>query len=234
MMKEDEALENIYKLLIIEDDKDMASVLKNLLVKWGFDTVICKDFDNILKIFEQEKPHIILMDINIPSFDGFYWCKKIREISSVPIIFCSSRNNNMDIVMAINNGGDDYIQKPFDSYVLVAKLQAIIRRTYEYRILDTQLIECNDVILNLNDTKVYYENESLELTKNEFKIIKTLMENKGKVVTRDHLMRQLWNDDIYVNENTLTVNINRLRNRIEGIGLYNFIVTKKGMGYIIQ
>ncbi len=174
------------------------------------------------------------MDINIPSFDGFYWCKKIREISSVPIIFCSSRNSNMDIVMAINNGGDDYIQKPFDSHVLVAKLQAIIRRTYEYRTTESQLIESNDVILNLNDTKIYYQDQSLELTKNEFRILKTLMENKGEVVSRDNLMRRLWNDDIYVNENTLTVNINRLRNRLEGINVYDFILTKKGMGYIIQ
>lgn len=227
-------MENTYKLLIVEDDKDMADVLQNLLIKWRFDTVICRDFDDILRVFEEEEPHIILMDINIPSFDGFYWCKKIREISSVPIIFCSSRSSNMDIVMAINNGGDDYIQKPFDSHVLVAKLQAIIRRTYEYNRLDAQLMECNGVILNLDDTTINYQTESLELTKNEFKILKTLMENKGKVVTRDSLMRQLWDDDIYVNENTLTVNINRLRNRLEGIGVEDFISTKKGMGYIIQ
>ncbi|MDW7614146.1 response regulator transcription factor [Peribacillus simplex] len=227
-------LENTYKLLIVEDDKDMAEVLQKLLIKWRFDTVICRDFDDILRIFEEEEPHIILMDINIPSFDGFYWCKKIREISSVPIIFCSSRSSNMDIVMAINNGGDDYIQKPFDSHVLVAKLQAIIRRTYEYNRLDAQLMECNGAILNLDDTTINYQTESLELTKNEFKILKTLMENRGKVVTRDSLMRQLWDDDIYVNENTLTVNINRLRNRLEGIGVEDFISTKKGMGYIIQ
>ncbi|AOM03752.1 response regulator transcription factor [Bacillus cereus] len=227
-------MENTYKLLIIEDDKDMAQALQNVLVKWKFETVICRDFDNILTIFGNEEPHIVLMDINIPSFDGFYWCKKIREISSVPIIFCSSRNSNMDIVMAINNGGDDYIQKPFDSHVLVAKLQAIIRRTYEYRTTESQLIESNDVILNLNDTKIYYQDQSLELTKNEFRILKTLMENKGEVVSRDNLMRRLWNDDIYVNENTLTVNINRLRNRLEGINVYDFILTKKGMGYIIQ
>ncbi|ABS72637.1 response regulator transcription factor [Bacillus velezensis] len=227
-------MDNIYKLLIIEDDKDMAKALQNLLVKWNFETVICGDFDNILSIYEKEEPHIILLDINIPSFDGFYWCKKIREVSSAPIIFCSSRNSNMDIVMAINNGGDDYIQKPFDSHVLVAKLQAIIRRTYEYITAESHLIESNNVILNLNDAKIYFQDQSLELTKNEFKILKTLMENKGKVVSRDNLMRQLWNDDIYVNENTLTVNINRLRNRLEGINVDDFILTKKGMGYIIQ
>ncbi|MGP7816472.1 response regulator transcription factor [Niallia sp. 01092] len=227
-------MNHIYKLLIIEDDKDLANVIKNILVKWRFDTIICEDFDNILKTFEEEKPHIILMDINIPGLDGFYWCKKIREYSNVPIIFCSSRDSNLDIVMAISNGGDDYIQKPFDSHVLVAKLQAIMRRTYEYKTLENQLIECHDVILNLHDTTIHYQNERLELTKNEFKILKTLMENKGKVVTRDSLMKQLWNDDVYVNENTLTVNLNRLRNRLGEIGVQNIIQTKKGMGYIIQ
>ncbi|MED3961499.1 response regulator transcription factor [Niallia taxi] len=230
---EGENLEGIYKLLIIEDDKDMAKALQNLLVKWNFNTVICNDFANVLTIFEKEEPDIVLMDINIPSYDGFYWCKKIRDVSSVPIIFCSSRNSNMDIIMAINNGGDDYIQKPFDSHVLVVKLQAIIRRTYEYITTESQLIKSNDVILNLNDTKLYYQDKSLELTKNEFKILKTLMENKGKIVSRDNLMKQLWNDDIYVNENTLTVNINRLRNRLECINVHDFILTKKGMGYII-
>ncbi|GAA0422357.1 response regulator transcription factor [Virgibacillus sp. AGTR] len=227
-------LKGVYKLLIIEDDENMANVLKTLLEKWNFHTMVCNDFENILKVFEKEEPHIILMDINIPSFDGFYWCKKIREISSVPIIFCSSRNSNMDIVMAINNGGDDYIQKPFDSYVLVAKLQAIIRRTYEYKSDSNQIIECKQVILNLSDTAVYHQDQRVELTKNEFEILKTLMENKGKVVTRDRLMKKLWDDDIYVNENTLTVNINRLRSRLEDIGVVNYIVTKRGMGYIIQ
>ncbi|MGM0942078.1 MAG: response regulator transcription factor [Bacillota bacterium] len=227
-------MKGVYKLLIIEDDENMANVLKTLLEKWNFHTMVCNDFENILKVFEKEEPHIILMDINIPSFDGFYWCKKIREISSVPIIFCSSRNSNMDIVMAINNGGDDYIQKPFDSYVLVAKLQAIIRRTYEYKSDSNQIIECKQVILNLSDTAVYHQDQRVELTKNEFEILKTLMENKGKVVTRDRLMKKLWDDDIYVNENTLTVNINRLRSRLEDIGVVNYIVTKRGMGYIIQ
>ena len=226
-------MSNIYKLFIIEDDKDMAEAMKKLLMKWGFDTVICEDFENIMKIFKEADPHIILMDINIPTFDGFYWCSKIREISKVPIIFVSSRDSNMDIVMAINNGGDDYIQKPFDSSVLVAKLQAVIRRTYEYRTFETQVIECNNLILNINDTTAHYGNESLELTKNEFQILKILMESQGKVVSRGNLMKQLWNDDMYVNENTLTVNINRLRKRLEDIGASDFINTKKGMGYII-
>ncbi|KPV57049.1 transcriptional regulator [Paenibacillus sp. A3] len=223
----------MYNLLIIEDDKDLADAMRKLLIKWGYHAVVCEDFENMMKSFEAAEPHIVLMDINIPAFDGFYWCKKIREVSSVPIVFVSSRDSSMDIVMAMNNGGDDYIQKPFDSHVLVAKLQAIIRRTYEYRTVETQLIECSQVILNLNDTKLYYGEACLDLTKNEFRTLKTLMENKGKVVSRESLMKQLWNDDLYVNENTLTVNMNRLRKKLEDIGVGDFIHTKKGMGYII-
>ncbi|WP_426454017.1 response regulator transcription factor [Paenibacillus sp. S-38] len=224
----------MYNVLIIEDDKDMAEAMRKLLVNWGYQaSVICEEFEQIWKPFEAAEPHIVLLDINIPAFDGFYWCRKIREVSSVPIVFVSSRDSSMDIVMAMNSGGDDYIQKPFDAHVLVAKLQAIIRRTYEYRTAETQLIECSQVILNLNDTKLYYGEESLELTKNEFRMLRTLMENRGRVVTRESLMKQLWNDDLYVNENTLTVNMNRLRKRLEEIGVGDWIQTKKGMGYLI-
>ncbi|MGF7030698.1 DNA-binding response OmpR family regulator [Paenibacillus mucilaginosus] len=224
----------MYNVLIIEDDKDMAEAMRKLLVNWGYQaSVICEGFEQIWKPFEAAEPHIVLLDINIPAFDGFYWCRKIREVSSVPIVFVSSRDSAMDIVMAMNSGGDDYIQKPFDAHVLVAKLQAIIRRTYEYRTAETQLIECSQVILNLNDTKLYYAEECLELTKNEFRMLRTLMENRGRVVTRESLMKQLWNDDLYVNENTLTVNMNRLRKRLEEIGVGDWIQTKKGMGYLI-
>ncbi len=224
---------NIYKVLIIEDDINMAEVMKKLLEKWGFNSTICEDFENVINTFKKVEPHIILMDINISTYDGFYWCKKIREISSVPVIFVSSRDSSMDIVMAVNNGGDDYIQKPFDSSVLIAKLQAIIRRTYEYRAHEAQIMECSNVVLSIKDATVHYKDKSSELTRNEFKILQTLMDNKGKLVSRESLMKQLWNDDIYVNENTLTVNINRLRKRLEDIGVNDFINTKKGMGYII-
>lgn len=226
-------MNDTYRVLIIEDDRNMAEAMGRILGKWGFSTDICDDFLNILNIFKETQPHIILMDINIPAFDGFYWCKKIRELSNVPILFVSSRDSSMDIVMAINNGGDDFIQKPFDGKVLIAKLQAVIRRTYEYRIYDTQIIECNNLILNVNDTIVHYGDNNVELTRNEFRILKTLMENRGKVVSRRNLMKQLWDDDIYINENTLTVNINRLRKKLEDIGAKDYISTKKGMGYII-
>ncbi|WP_159882309.1 response regulator transcription factor [Paenibacillus puerhi] len=224
---------NKYNLLIIEDDKDLADAMRKLLDKWGYHIAICEDFEYIMKCFNEVEPHIVLLDINIPAFDGFYWCKKIREVSKVPIVFVTSRDSNMDIVMAMNSGGDDYIQKPFDSHVLVAKLQAIIRRTYEYQTVETSLIEYNQVILNLNDTKLYFGEKNVELTKNEFRILKTMMENNGKVVSRDSLMKQLWDDDLYVNENTLTVNMNRLRKKLEELGVYDFIQTKKGMGYLV-
>ncbi|MCB2342600.1 response regulator transcription factor [Clostridium estertheticum] len=224
---------NTYKLLIIEDDKNMCEVLSNILSKWGFEVTVCEDFEKIIECFKECEPKVVLMDINLPICDGFYWCKNIRKISKIPIIFVSSRDSNMDIVMAINNGGDDYIQKPFDLNVLIAKIQAIIRRTYEYKNEEARVLKCDDLLLNLDNTTLLYNENSLELTKNEMLILQTLMENKGKGVSRSKLMKKLWDDDIYVNENTLTVNINRLRNRLEQVGIKDLIITQKGIGYII-
>ncbi|MBU3186760.1 response regulator transcription factor [Clostridium estertheticum] len=224
---------NTYKLLIIEDDKNMCEVLSNILSKWGFEVTVCEDFEKIIECFKECEPKVVLMDINLPICDGFYWCKNIRKISKIPIIFVSSRDSNMDIVMAINNGGDDYIQKPFDSNVLIAKIQAIIRRTYEYKNEEARVLKCDDLLLNLDNTTLLYNENYLELTKNEMLILQTLMENKGKGVSRSKLMKKLWDDDIYVNENTLTVNINRLRNRLEQVGIKDLIITQKGIGYII-
>jgi DNA-binding response OmpR family regulator len=223
----------VYRIFLVEDDKMLSEEIMKLLMQWGFQISVAEAFDNLLDEFIKVQPHIVLMDINIPSFDGFYWCKKIRGISGVPIIYVSSRDSNMDIIMGMNSGGDDYIQKPFDNGILVAKLQAMIRRTYEYGGQDLHVIVCQGLSLNLNDTFVTYEDQSIELTKNEFKIIKLLIENEGKVVTRQALMKSLWNDEVYVNENTLTVNVNRLRMKLEDLGLKDFITTKKGMGYII-
>lgn len=221
-----------YRIFLVEDDEMLREEIINLLIKWGFEIKGAEEFHNILDECIKFHPHVVLMDVNIPSFDGFYWCKKIREISSVPIIYISSRDSSMDIIMGMNNGGDDYIQKPFDNTVLVAKIQAIIRRTYEYA-HKSQFVECNGVILNLDDTSITYKDKSYELTKNEFKILKLLIENRGKVVSRQALMRSLWDDEVYVNENTLTVNVNRVRTKLEELGLKDFITTKKGMGYII-
>ncbi len=222
-----------YRIFLVEDDKMLQEEIISLLNKWGFETVTVNKFDSILDEFLRNQPHVVLMDINIPYFDGFYWCKEIRKISSVPIIYLSSRNSNMDIIMGMNNGGDDYIQKPFNNGVLIAKLQAVIRRTYEYASYSSKTIGCRGVILNLEDTFVTYKDKKIELTKNEFKILKILIENQGKVVSRQSLMRSLWDNEVYVNENTLTVNVNRVRMKLEELGLRNFITTKKGMGYII-
>lgn len=222
-----------YRIFVVEDDRMLEEEIIKLLTKWGFEVSTVEVFDNLLDEFIKKKPHVVLLDVNIPSFDGFYWCKEIRQISSVPIIYISSRSSNMDIIMGMNNGGDDYIEKPFSNDVLIAKLQAIIRRTYEYGGHDSKIIGCKGLILNLEDTFVAYKNKEIELTKNEFKILKILIENQGKVVTRQSLMRSLWNDEVYVNENTLTVNVNRVRSKLEELELKDFIITKKGMGYII-
>lgn len=231
--KGEKSMEQRYKLFIVEDDFVLAEEMKKALDKWGFEARVVEDFNNILKNFLEQAPHAVLMDINIPSFDGFYWCKKIREVSSVPIIFVSSRESNMDVIMAINNGGDDYIQKPFDISVLVAKLQAIMRRTYEYGRGEESVLQCQGLLLNLNDATMQANDQIIELTKNEFKILKLLIQNRGKVVSRQLLMKKLWDDDVYVNENTLTVNVNRLRTKLGELGFIDFISTKKGMGYMV-
>ncbi|HAK43235.1 MAG TPA: DNA-binding response regulator [Clostridium sp.] len=211
----------------------MCEVLSNLLNKWEFEVNVCENFEKIIECFLKCEPDVVLMDISLPVCDGFYWCKKIRQISKTPIIFVSSRDSDMEIVMAMNNGGDDFIQKPFNSEVLIAKLQAIIRRTYEYKNEEAKVLKCDDLLLNLDNATLLYNEKSLELTKNEMLLLKTLMENKGKGVSRSKLMKKLWDDDIYVNENTLTVNINRLRNRLEKFEIKDLIVTQKGIGYII-
>lgn len=225
--------EQCYKVFVVEDDKMLEEEIIVLLEKWGFEAFGVETFENISEQVLNKSPHVVLMDINIPSFDGFYWCKEIRKLSKVPIIYISSRNNSMDVIMGMNNGGDDYIEKPFNNQVLIAKLQAIVRRTYEYGIHDAKLIGHGGLVLNLEDTVVSYQDNRTELTKNEFKILKILIENKGSVVSRQALMRSLWDEDVYVNENTLTVNVNRVRAKLYDLGLKDFIATKKGMGYII-
>ena len=221
-----------YRIFLVEDDRMLAEEIQTLLVKWGYEVHLAKMFDQILEEFTAIKPQIVLMDINIPSFDGFYWCEKIREISNIPILYLSSRDSSMDMIMGMNNGGDDYLTKPFDNALLVAKVQAMIRRTYEYSCL-APMLSCRGLTLNLEEATAAYENRKCELTKNELRILKLLMENEGKIVARQALMRALWDDESYVNENTLTVNVNRLRQKLEELGLTALITTKKGMGYII-
>lgn len=220
--------------MVIEDDKSLLDNITEMLVKWGFHAHGVINYSNILTEFIKNKPHLVLMDINLPYFDGFHWCNKIREISKCPIIFLSSRDSNMDIIMAVNMGADDYITKPFSMDVLIAKISALIRRSYSYGEEDYELLEHNGVILNLTYKMLSYGEREIELTKNEFKIMLLLMKNNGKTISRERIMRTLWDDDNFISDNTLTVNINRLRARLKDIGLYDFIKTKKGRGYEIS
>jgi len=223
----------MHKVLIVEDDQALCDNLKDAIARWNFEVAAVQDFADILQDFARFNPHLVIMDINLPYYDGFYWCKRIRDISKVPIIFLSSRDSNMDIVMAVNMGGDDYVTKPFSMDILLAKIQALIRRTYAYGQNDGQIIECGGAVLNVNDGSLYYKEQKAELTKNEFKIMQLLMRNQGKIVTRDKIMRALWESEYFISENTLTVNVNRLRSKLEDIGLNDFIVTKKSQGYMI-
>ncbi|MDY5211347.1 response regulator transcription factor [Intestinibacter sp.] len=223
----------MYKILIIEDDEIIAKSIEKEISNWGFIAKKVTNFQDIIPEFVEFNPQLILLDITLPFYNGYHWCSEIRKLSKVPIVFISSASDNMNIVMAMNMGGDDFISKPFDLNVLVAKIQAILRRTYDFS-SQTNLLEHNGAILNINDNSISYNDEKVELTKNEYKILQTLLENKGKTVNRDNLMIKLWETDNYVEENTLNVNVTRLRKKLESIGLTNFIKTKKGIGYIIE
>lgn len=223
----------MYKILLVEDDEIISKSIKQHLENWGFEVIATRDFKNITNEFTECNAHIVLLDLILPFYDGFYWCKEIRKISNVPIVFLSSASDNMNIVMAVNMGGDDFISKPFNVSVLLAKIQAILRRTYDMP-NGISILEHKGIILNLNDITLSYRDKSIELTKNEFRILETLFVNKGKIVSRDTLMMKLWQDDNYVEENTLTVNVTRLRKKLEDLGIDDFIKTKVGCGYIIE
>lgn len=222
----------MYKILIVDDDRVIADTVKEQLIKWGYEARIVDDFNNVIKIFAEYGPHLVLMDIGLPFFNGYHWCAQIRNISKVPVIFMSSMSDNMNIVMAINMGGDDFVIKPFDMNVLIAKVQAMLRRTYSFA-ESTNIIEHNGCILNMNDQTFIYNEEMVELTKNEYRILQCLLENIGKVVARDTIMMKLWESDDFIDDNTLTVNVARLRKKLENAGLKDYIKTKKGSGYII-
>ncbi len=223
----------MYKILLVEDDEIISKSIKQYLENWDFEVKQARDFKNITNEFNKCNAHIVLLDLILPFYDGFYWCKEIRKISNVPIVFLSSASDNMNIVMAVNMGGDDFISKPFNVGVLLAKIQAILRRTYDMP-NGISILEHKGIILNLNDFTLSYRDKSIELTKNEFRILETLLVNKGKIVSRDTLMMKLWQDDNYVEENTLTVNVTRLRKKLEDLGIDDFIKTKVGCGYIIE
>ena len=224
----------MYRILIIEDDFSMAKAMKRQIESWGHEVELVEDFQNVMSAFAEYNPHMVLVDIMLPFFNGYHWCGEIRRISDVPVIFISSAADNMNIVMAMNMGGDDFIPKPADLSVMMAKIQAVLRRAYDIGAGNTAVLEHGGAVLNLNDASITYQGEHVELTKNEFRIMQTLMENKGKIVSRDTLMTRLWQTDSYVEENTLTVNITRLRKKLESMGLCDFIVTKIGSGYIVE
>lgn len=222
----------MYKILIVEDDSIIAGTLKNHLCQWGFEVRCIEDFKNVLEETADFTPHLILLDIILPFFNGFHWCQRIREFSKVPIIFLSSASDNMNIVMAMNMGGDDFIPKPFDLEVLTAKIQALLRRSYDFA-GSSSMLEHKGAVLKLLDASLIWNGQQIELTKNELKILQTLMEHKEKIVSREELMEKLWESDAYVDENTLSVNVNRLRKKLSSVGLDDFILTKKGIGYRI-
>jgi DNA-binding response OmpR family regulator len=220
--------------MIIEDDEKIRSIVADTLKKWQYDVVEMTQFDQVLSAFESNSPHLVLLDINLPVFDGYYWCQQIRSISKVPIIFLSSRNQNMDIIMAINMGGDDFIQKPFDLDILVAKISALIRRKYTYEGDKNISFQHQGLKLHVTNSTIEYKGQTTELSRNEFILLQLMMRNLGKIVSREDLMQALWNEEQFVDDNTLTVNVNRMRKKIAALGLEDFIVTRKGMGYLIE
>ncbi len=220
----------MYKILIVEDDSIIAGEISRYLKRWGYETETADDFGDVLGTFAQFAPQLVLMDIGLPFYNGYYWCGEIRKVSQVPIIFISSASDNMNVVMAINMGGDDFVTKPFDLEVLAAKIQAVLRRAYAFT-GQTSVMEYTGILLNITDMSLEFQGKKTELSKNEFKILQVLFEKAGGTVSRENIMKKLWDDECFVDDNTLTVNINRLRKKLEGEGIRELIVTKKGVGY---
>lgn len=223
----------MYRLLIIEDDKGIAEAIKTQAEMWGMQAHMLTNFRDVMAEFAKVDPHIVLLDIGLPFFNGYHWCGEIRKVSKVPIIFISSASDNMNMIMAMNMGADDFIAKPFDQSLLIAKLQALLRRTYDFS-ASVPVLEHRGALLHTGEQSLMYGEEKISLSKNEYRILFVLMENKGRVVSREKLMEQLWETDCFVDENTLSVNVNRLRKRLESAGLSDFIKTKFGVGYLIE
>lgn len=222
----------MYKILLVEDDPNISRSIKSNLEMWGYSVSAVTDFRDVLSQFVDFDPELVILDIGLPFFNGYHWCSEIRKVSTVPIIFVSSAGDNLNIVMAMNMGGDDFISKPFDLSVLVAKVQALIRRTYAFH-GQAHLLSHKEVILNIGEGTLSYKSVKIDLTKNDLKIMQTLFEHPGEVVSRSEIMHHLWDSDSFIDDNTLTVNVTRLRKKIDDIGLEGFIQTKKGIGYMI-
>ena len=222
----------MYRVLIVEDDRGIAQGLTELLSAWGFESRCAENFRDILAEFRAYAPHLVLLDVALPCFDGYHWCQTIRRESQTPIVFLTSAGDRMNLVMAMNLGGDDFISKPFDSSVLMAKLQAILRRAYDYTAMAPGL-EAAGAVLRAQDGTLEIQGNRVELTKNEFRILLTLLQRKGQIVSRETLMEALWDTDAFVDDNTLTVNVNRLRKTLAANGVENLILTRHGIGYLI-
>ena len=223
----------MYRILIVEDDMTIAKVLAAHLEKWGYETRCAENFKNIMNDFLDFEPQLLMLDIGLPFFNGFHCCQEIRKVSQVPIMFLSSLDDNMNIVMAMNMGGDEFIEKPFDLNVVTAKVQALLRRTYAFQ-GSSNLLEHDGIMLNLGDATVLYQDQKVELTKNEFRILQILFERAGKIVSRDEIIERLWDSDEFIDDNTLTVNVARLRKKLESVGRKDMIRTKKGIGYMVE
>lgn len=223
----------MFKIFVVDDSQIISEKLKNELEKWGFEVILAEDFERVFDIFKSEKPDLVVMDIGLPFYDGYFWTRKIRDISNVPIIFLSSKEDTMNKIMAMEMGADDFVSKPFEIDLLLAKIKAILRRAYDYK-ENLSRLEIRGLILDLKSMAISYGEKSLDLSKNEFKILETLMVNKGNVVSREKLMTSLWSTDIYIDDNTLTVNISRLRKSLAGLGVGDFIKTKQGLGYYVE
>ena len=207
----------MYRIFIVEDDMTIARTLSEHLRKWDYEAEYAKDFKNVTERFIEFDPQLVILDIMLPLFNGFHWCQEIRKISKVPIVFLSSASDNMNIVMAMNMGGDDFIEKPFDLNVVTAKVQAVLRRAYAFQGA-VEVIECRGIVLKLNDATVNVRGREKELTKNEFRILRLLMEKAGRIVPRDEIIENLWESDEFIDDNTLTVNVTRLRKKLESLG----------------
>ena len=221
-----------YRILLVEDDVVIAQQVKEYLERWGYEMFCVEDFQNVMKEFSLVRPHLVLMDISLPFYNGFHWCAQIRQVSQVPVIFVSSAGDNMNIVMAVNMGGDDFVAKPFEPDVLAAKVQAMLRRAYSFR-GQTNVMEYKGILLDMSDASVLIDGQRQDLTKNEFRILQLLMENAEQTVPREVIMKRLWDNDCFVDDNTLTVNMTRLRKKLESAGAGQIIHTKKGLGYLI-
>ena len=219
------------KILIIEDDEAIRNELKTFLCRYNYDTLVVEKFENIIEEIKKENADIILLDINLPIFDGFYICREIRKNSNVPIIIVTSRDSDIDELMSMNLGADDFITKPYNTQILLARINSVLKIVYSKEVQESMVYK--DLVLNLSNGTISYKDNTLNLTKNEIKILSYLIKNKGKIISRENLMEYLWNDDFFVDDNTLSVNITRLRKKIESIGLKNPIETRRGLGYIM-